>query len=320
MIKRIAFIIGFSALWTACDNGGEDWVRPPTEKTGISFERVQTRAPLQTVSNTFALYGTATHSGKRSVVFNNQKVDYNAGTNTWEYFPLKYWDVQADHKFAAYVPYHVSRNFSFSAEGYPLIENFMVQQNVDTQESLLLSRSVERSVGTGGLDMSAVTFTFDPALTRINFKIKKDASVSGVLSLNGLRMYNLKSSGNCIHNGTRIVWDTSSAPTNVFGYSTSFPSAREVPLEGFTAWQNGLLMVPQQISGITVYLSYTHRPNDVTYSYDKDNITLPGVDWEPGKQITYVLTLKPENYIEIGEPIVEPWIEGSTNGGTIIIN
>ena len=78
-------------------------------------------------------------------------------------------------------------------------------------------------------------------------------------------------------------------------------------------------MVPQQISGITVYLSYTRRHNDLTYSYDKDNITLPGADWQPGQQITYVLTLKPENYIEIGEPIVEPWIDSPSGGGTIIL-
>lgn len=86
------------------------------------------------------------------------------------------------------------------------------------------------------------------------------------------------------------------------------------------AWEDGALMVPQQISGITVYLSYTRRHNDLTYSYDKDNIILPGADWQPGQQITYVLTLKPENYIEIGEPIVEPWIDSPSGGGTIIVN
>ena len=69
----------------------------------------------------------------------------------------------------------------------------------------------------------------------------------------------------------------------------------EVSYEGIIAWEDGALMVPQQISGITVYLSYTRRHNDLTYSYDKDNITLPGADWQPGQQITYVLTLKPES-------------------------
>jgi len=135
-----------------------------------------------------------------------------------------------------------------------------------------------------------------------------------------LRMYNLKSSGNCTHNGNRIIWDTSSAPTNTFGYSTGFTNPQEVSYEGIIAWEDGALMVPQQISGITVYLSYTRRHNDLTYSYDKDNIILPGADWQPGQQITYVLTLKPENYIEIGEPIVEPWIDSPSGGGTIIVN
>lgn len=85
-----------------------------------------------------------------------------------------------------------------------------------TIRNLLLSHPVDREVRAGGLDMSPVVFTFDPALTRINFRIKKESSLTDALHLNVLRMYNLKSSGNCTHNGNRIIWDTSSAPTNTF--------------------------------------------------------------------------------------------------------
>ena len=321
IMRKIVFIINFILLLTACSKGGDDFIAPPAGKGAISFDESQTRAALNTVSSTFALYGTATDLNNTSVVFNNQKVEYDTGSNLWIYSPLKYWNLQADHKFVAYAPYNSSRDFSLSLEGYPLITNFMVQQNVGSQESLLLSRLVERNVGDNGqLDIRAVKFTFDPALIRINFKIKKDADVEGVINLNALRIYNLKSSGNCIHDGTHIVWDTSSAPTNIFGYSTNFSSAQEVSFDGIMAWQEGILMVPQQISGISVSLSYTHRPNSTTYSYDKDNIALPGANWEAGQQLTYILTLKPENNIEIGEPVVEPWIEGSTGGGVIIIN
>lgn len=321
MMKRIAFIIGSALLLAACNSGGEDYfVESPVENVSISFDGGQTRASLSTVSGTFALYGTATDAGNTSVVFSNQKIEYLSESNRWVYSPLKYWNLQADHRFGAYAPYNASRNFSFSPEGYPMITDFMVQQDVDSQESLLLSRSIERNVGPDGLDISAVVFAFDPALTRINFKIKKESTFTDVLHLNVLRMYNLKSSGNSIHNGTQVIWDTSSAPINTFGYGTGFANPQEVSHEGITAWKNGALMVPQQISGITVYLSYTRRHNNMTYSYDKDNITLPGTDWKPGKQITYVLTLKPENYIEIGEPIVEPWIDSPSGGGTIIVN
>lgn len=319
-MKRIFPVIGIACLLSACSSSGDEFTKVPAEKSFISFGSAQTRTTLSTVTNTFALYGTATDVGQTSVVFSNQKVDFNRTNNVWEYSPLKYWNAQADHTFGAYAPYHASGNFSLSEDGFPVITDFRVQQDVDSQESLLLSRSVERNAGTGGLDMSPIVFTFDPALTRVNFKIKKDPSVSDALHLNALRMYNLKSSGHGSHNGSRIVWDTSSATNNVFGYSTGFTSPREVTNDGITAWDKGALMIPQPVSGITVYLSYTRRHNDMTYSYDKDNITLPGTDWEPGKQITYVLTLKPENYIEIGEPIVEPWIESATGGGAIIVN
>ena len=197
----------------------------------------------------FALYGTATDADNTSVVFNNQKIEYNNESTLWVYSPLKYWNTQADHKFGAYAPYNSSRNFSFNPEGFPMITGFMVSQNVDNQESLLLSHPVDREVRAGGLDMSPVVFTFDPALTRINFRIKKESSLTDALHLNVLRMYNLKSSGNCTHNGNRIIWDTSSAPTNTFGYSTGFTNPQEVSYEGIIAWEDGALMVPQQISG-----------------------------------------------------------------------
>lgn len=319
-MKRMIYMIGITLLFVACGKDVDTPVIPPSGKMSITFDNVRTRAPLHTVSNTFALYGTATVADAASVVFNNQRVDYILASGIWEYSPLRYWDPQADYKFAAYAPYDASLNLSINNEGYPAVTNFVVRQNVAEQESLLLSNTVERNVEASGLDMSAVVFTFNPVLTRVNFRIRKDPGVIGTLSLNALRMYNLKSSGNCVSSGTGIVWDTSSAPINAFGYSTSFASAQEISLEGIQTWQGGALMVPQQISGVSIYLSYTHRPNDVTYLYDKDNITLPGTDWEPGKQITYVLTLKPENTVEIGEPIVEPWIESSTGGGVIIVS
>lgn len=324
IMKKTAFIIGLISLLTACNSRSGDRFMElpdtPAGKASISFDGARTRASLNTISSTFALYGTATDADNTSVVFNNQKIEYNNESTLWVYSPLKYWNTQADHKFGAYAPYNSSRNFSFNPEGFPMITGFMISQNVDNQESLLLSHPVDREVRAGGLDMSPVVFTFDPALTRINFRIKKESSLTDALHLNVLRMYNLKSSGNCTHNGNRIIWDTSSAPTNTFGYSTGFTNPQEVSYEGIIAWEDGALMVPQQISGITVYLSYTRRHNDLTYSYDKDNITLPGADWQPGQQITYVLTLKPENYIEIGEPIVEPWIDSPSGGGTIIVN
>lgn len=321
MTKRVVFNIVFVWLLTACNSGGDEqhFTDSPDKKASISFDGARTRASLSTVSTTFALHGTATDAGGTSTVFANQKIEYVSESNLWVYSPLKYWNAQADHKFGAYAPYDASRNFSFSPEGYPMITDFMVAQDIDSQESLLLSRPVERNVGANGLDMTPVVFTFDPALTRINFKIKKESSLTDELRLKVLRMYNLKSSGNGSHNGSQIVWDTSSAPTNAFGYSTGFENPQEVSYEGIIAWKNGVLMVPQQIAGISVYLSYTRRHNDLTYSYDKDKITLPGADWQPGKQITYVLTLKPENYIEIGEPIVEPWIDSPSGGGVIIV-
>lgn len=321
-MKRLTFMISVLSisLLTACDSSSDSPVAPPTGKGYIAFDGAQTRAPLSSVSNTFGLSGTVTNSNRTVPIFNNQEVKYDSGNAIWTYSPLKYWDSQSDHKFAAYAPYNTSRNFTFSSEGYPMITNFTVQPNIDNQESLLLSSSIERNVEAGGLNMSAIVFTFDPALIRVNFQIKKAPDVSGTLNLTGLRMYNLKSAGNCLHNDSRIVWDTSTAPTNTFGYNISHAGTREITFEGITAWPNGVLMIPQQIAGISVYLNYTHRPNDVTYSYDKDNIALPGTDWQPGQQITYVLTLEPENKIEIGEPIVEPWIESSTSGGTIIIN
>ena len=178
IMKKTAFIIGLISLLTACNSGSDDRFMElpdtPAGKASISFDGARTRASLNTVSSTFALYGIATDADNTSVVFNNQKIEYNNESTLWVYSPLKYWNTQADHKFGAYAPYNSSRNFSFNPEGFPMITGFMVSQNVDNQESLLLSHPVDREVRAGGLDMSPVVFTFDPALTRINFRIKKD--------------------------------------------------------------------------------------------------------------------------------------------------
>ena len=182
IMKKTAFIIGLISLLTACNSGSDDRFMElpdtPAGKASISFDGARTRASLNTISSTFALYGIATDAGNTSVVFNNQKIEYNNESTLWVYSPLKYWNTQADHKFGAYAPYNSSRNFSFNPEGFPMITGFMVSQNVDNQESLLLSHPVDREVRAGGLDMSPVVFTFDPALTRINFRIKKESSLT----------------------------------------------------------------------------------------------------------------------------------------------
>ena len=160
IMKKTAFIIGLISLLTACNSGSDDRFMElpdtPAGKASISFDGARTRASLNTISSTFALYGIATDAGNTSVVFNNQKIEYNNESTLWVYSPLKYWNTQADHKFGAYAPYNSSRNFSFNPEGFPMITGFMVSQNVDNQESLLLSHPVDREVRAGGLDMSPV--------------------------------------------------------------------------------------------------------------------------------------------------------------------
>ena len=132
IMKKTAFIIGLISLLTACNSGSDDRFMElpdtPAGKASISFDGARTRASLNTISSTFALYGIATDAGNTSVVFNNQKIEYNNESTLWVYSPLKYWNTQADHKFGAYAPYNSSRNFSFNPEGFPMITGFMVSQ------------------------------------------------------------------------------------------------------------------------------------------------------------------------------------------------
>ena len=83
IMKKTAFIIGLISLLTACNSGSDDRFMElpdtPAGKASISFDGARTRASLNTVSSTFALYGTATDADSTSVVFNNQKIEYNIG-------------------------------------------------------------------------------------------------------------------------------------------------------------------------------------------------------------------------------------------------
>ena len=111
IMKKTAFIIGLISLLTACNSGSDDCFMElpdtPAGKASISFDGARTRASLNTISSTFALYGTATDAGNTSVVFNNQKIEYNNESTLWVYSPLKYWNTQADHKFGAHL-FHTS--------------------------------------------------------------------------------------------------------------------------------------------------------------------------------------------------------------------
>ena len=103
IMKKTAFIIGLISLLTACNSGSDDRFMElpdtPAGKASISFDGARTRASLNTISSTFALYGIATDAGNTSVVFNNQKIEYNNESTLWVYSPLKYWNTQADHRF-----------------------------------------------------------------------------------------------------------------------------------------------------------------------------------------------------------------------------
>lgn len=92
IMKKTAFIIGLISLLTACNSGSDDRFMElpdtPAGKASISFDGARTRASLNTVSSTFALYGTATDADSTSVVFNNQKIEYNNESTLWVYSPL----------------------------------------------------------------------------------------------------------------------------------------------------------------------------------------------------------------------------------------
>lgn len=261
-------------------------------------------------------------------LFKNQQVTYDKTKSKWTYTPLKYWSTQGHIDFLAYAPY---------VKGTTLTDSkidFTVEDQIGKQKDLLWA-NVKGQTKTD----KPVTFTFNHALAKIGYAVKKGVTDDNVtITLNKITLAGSATDpkvGTFHTTGTinlskdltnaedkTTLWTDCNGEQN-FTWSSGFPN---VTSPSFSAGSDYLFVIPQDFSKSTaeggtkadelyVIVDYTISYNDGVTAAMKSTVSSPIVkNFEQGKAYTINLTLG-LTPIEFDVTTVEGWTD--TNQGHI---
>ena len=261
-------------------------------------------------------------------LFKNQQVTYDKTKSKWTYTPLKYCSTQGHIDFLAYAPY---------VKGTTLTDSkidFTVEDQIGKQKDLLWA-NVKGQTKTD----KPVTFTFNHALAKIGYAVKKGVTDDNVtITLNKITLagsatdpkvgafhttgtINLSKDLTNAEDKTTL-WTDCNGEQN-FTWSSGFPN---VTSPSFSAGSDYLFVIPQDFSKSTaeggtkadelyVIVDYTISYNDGVTAAMKSTVSSPIVkNFEQGKAYTINLTLG-LTPIEFDVTTVEGWTD--TNQGHI---
>lgn len=122
-----------------------------------------------------------------TLVFDNQRVAYNADSTRWEYAPLQYWREECQYDFHAYAPHqtatgaevtidpttHMIRIAGVTLHGYNLQDtpsDSVIELFCNTPDTdWMISRAGQTAVGAAGMD---VEFMMQHILAKLNIRIR----------------------------------------------------------------------------------------------------------------------------------------------------
>lgn len=238
-------------------------------------------------------------------LFKNQKVTYSTPESKWTYSPKKYWSTKGHIDFLAYAPYVESTTLTDSKI------NFTVEDQIGKQKDLLWA-NVKGQTKTD----KPVTFTFNHALAKIGYAVKKDVTDANVtITLNKITLagsatdpkvgafhttgtINLSKDLTNTEDQTAL-WTDCNGEQN-FTWSSGFPN---VTSSSFSAGSDYLFVIPQDFSKsaaeggtkadeLYVIVDYTISYNDGVTAAMKSTVSSPIVkNFEQGKAYTLNLTL-----------------------------
>ncbi len=284
---------------------------------------VVTKENLHGSADGFGVFGNYSsadeNKGFGSNLFNNQPVKGDASNeNKWTYTPLKYWSTEGHIDFLAYAPYVSGTTLTDSKI------NFNVADQVGNQKDLLWA-NVKGQTKTN----NPVTFTFNHALAKIGYAVKKGVADDNVtITLNKITLAGSAtdpSIGAFYKTGTinlskdltktedeTALW-TNCNGEQPFTWSSDFPN---VTSSSLTSSDDYLFVIPQDFSTGTkklyVIVNYTISYNDGVTAAMKSTVSSPIVmNFLQGKAYTINLTigLTP---IDFAVDVVKGWENGAT--------
>lgn len=240
----------------------------------------------------FGNYSEGTETAYGDNLFKNQPVTYDKTESKWTYSPLKYWSTKGHIDFLAYAPYNAGK----VKNTYSL--DFTVPSTSAEQKDLLWAHADNQTKAD-----KTVTFTFNHALAKIGYAVKKGVTDDNVtITLNKITLAGSATDpakGAFYTDGTidlskaedvTALW-TDCKGEQPFTWSGSFPN---VTSPSFSAGSDYLFVIPQNFSTGKLYVIV-----DYTISYKggptaemKSTVSSPIVkNFEQGKAYTINLTI-----------------------------
>ena len=259
---------------------------------------VLTKDALQESTEGFGVFGnysegTAPLYGDN--LFKNEQVTYDKTESKWKYTPLKYWSTKGHIDFLAYAPYVKGTKLTDSKI------NFEVVNTVADQKDLLWANAKNQKKTN-----NPVTFTFNHALAKIGYAVKKGVADDNVtIKLNEITLAGSATDptkGAFYTTGTiNLSKELSNAedPTDLwtdckgeqhFTWSSGFPNVTSSSLAG----SDYLFVIPQNFSTGKLYVivDYTISYKDGVTAEMKSMVSSPIVkNFEQGKAYTINLTI-----------------------------
>ena len=307
-MKKILFAALAALAITSCTQNEE--IEAPSQKSEIDFSTAvnrSTRAALTDNTNfkafTVNAYSHAeTFTGTiTSTIISNGA--FTGSGDTWTSTNKYYWPTSEKVTFFGYAP--ETATFTKESEKYPTLA-YTVLDDIATQEDLVAAQTPNAT------KTDKVALAFKHILTQINFELKgTDTNVT----------YNVTKIiiKDVIKDG---VFTYGSTPDNSFGSweagTTKIASPYTINLTNctftgeatatpLTAADQILILMPQDLSGIGIDVTYTATKGGVEICNTTKNISFTEGTWNPGQKITYTLKLAPGDEISLSGSVSDNW-------------
>lgn len=255
-------------------------------------------------------------------VFDNRVVTFASATG-WTYENPEMWRSGYYYRFRAVYPY--ISNVSDDLTSTMTIPEFVVNADVDNQQDLLVSEiETKETVSQYPMDgEETIGFVFNHLLTNVNFSFVKASSNSDVsVKLQDIILYRVKDRGACTltsedgGSSWTTIWSTEDDQNffmKSYGEDDGFLSTEEMT----SVWDDGLLLIPQDVSNIGLYVGFNVIDNGVVIPKSA-YISIPDDVWVTNTKVNYIATITLDYDIKFSKPEVEKWGSGEI-GGVIII-
>ncbi len=303
-----------------------------------------TDATVEDLKSGFKIYAHTTfepQSSTPTTASSFQREVYHDGQK-WTYENTMLWIPDATFNFRGYFP---ADAVTINETGYNEYEMFYTNIADKSDQVDLLFASATKSTAQAKQDSyAAVSLNFNHILSRINIKVKVDATgnvpklgaiVKGVgLSdiADNARFTNgqwtdFYGSADIGHNATWLIGESKIVEKgDQYEINLDYPEGEKLFED-----EDSFLVIPQKlndkVAALRMYVDIITPPvknAEGEYEYEilmQDQplvCNIPAITWEKAKQYTYIVTITQSFSINIEEPEIEDW-EDSKMSGTIII-